>query len=98
MNIYVSSLSPKVTEQALKELFSTVGQVSSVKVINDRFSGASRGFAFVEMPDDNEGQLALDQLNNKEMDGKLISVKIARPKEENSGSFGSRNGGGNKRF
>jgi RNA recognition motif-containing protein len=98
MNIYVSSLSPKITEQALKELFSTVGEVSSVKIINDRFSGASRGFAFIEMPNEAEGQEALDKLNNTEMDGKLISVKIARPKEDNSGSFGSRNSGGYKKF
>jgi RNA recognition motif-containing protein len=98
MNIYVSSLSPKTTEDDLKQLFTTIGEVSSVKVINDRFSGASRGFAFIEMPNETEAQEALDKLNNTEMDGKLISVKVARPKEENSGSFGSRNSGGYKKF
>ncbi|HVG40721.1 MAG TPA: hypothetical protein VM888_03840 [Chitinophagaceae bacterium] len=96
MNIYVSSLSPKITEQALKELFTSVGEVSSVKIINDRFSGASRGFAFIEMPNETEAQEALDKLNNTEMDGKLISVKVARPKEESTGNFGAR--GGYKKF
>ncbi|HVG42561.1 MAG TPA: hypothetical protein VM888_13185 [Chitinophagaceae bacterium] len=98
MNIYVSSLSPSTTEQALKELFSTVGEVSSVKIINDRFTGTSRGFAFIDMPDDNAGQQALDNLNNAELDGKLISVKLARPKEENSGSFQPRGGSNFRKF
>ncbi|MEO6069794.1 MAG: RNA-binding protein [Chitinophagaceae bacterium] len=98
MNIYVSSLSPNITEAALKELFTSVGEVSSLKLITDRFSGASRGFAFVEMPNEEEGQAALDKLNNTEMEGKLISVKVARPKEENPGSFGPRNSGGYKKF
>jgi RNA recognition motif-containing protein len=94
MNIYVSSLGSKVTDEDLKKLFSEFGQVSSAKVINDKFTGVSRGFAFVEMNNDAEGQQAIDKLDNTEHDGKMISVKVARPKEDRSGSYPARGSGG----
>lgn len=82
MNLYVSNLSFNVTEQDLKNLFSQHGQVSSAKLITDYNSGQSRGFAFVEMANDNEGQTAIDKLNNAELSGRNISVQVARPKED----------------
>ncbi len=94
MNIYVSSLGSKVTDEDLKKLFSEFGQVSSAKVINDKFTGISRGFAFVEMNNDAEAQQAIDKLDNTELDGKMISVKVARPKEDRSGSYPARGSGG----
>ena len=82
MNIYVSRLDFNVTEQDLKKLFAEYGQVSSVKLITDYNTGASRGFAFVEMPNDAEGQKAIDKLNNSELNNQPISVQVARPKED----------------
>jgi RNA recognition motif-containing protein len=77
----------------LNELFSTFGQVSSAKVITDRETGRSRGFGFVEMPSDDEGKDAMLGLNNKEVEGRAMSVSVAREKSEGTGG-GSRGGGG----
>lgn len=100
MNIYVSNLSFKTTSDSLKELFAEYGEISSAKVIMDRFTGESRGFGFVEMPDA-EGQKAIDQLNDTDFEGKTIVVKVARPRpERNNNSFGNSNrnrGGGYNR-
>jgi len=82
MNIYVSNLGFNVTEEDLKKLFSEFGQVSSTKVITDYNTGTSRGFAFIEMPNDNEGAKAINKLNNKEVNGRNMSVQVARPKED----------------
>jgi len=70
MNIYVGNLPYDLTDEALSEVFSAHGQVESANVIRDRYSGQSRGFGFVEMPDDDEAQKAIDALNGTEMQGR----------------------------
>ncbi|RGX79238.1 RNA-binding protein [Bacteroides stercorirosoris] len=82
MNIYISGLSFGTNDADLNELFTVYGETSSAKVIMDRETGRSRGFGFVEMTDDAEGQKAIDELNGAEYDRKTISVSVARPREE----------------
>jgi RNA recognition motif-containing protein len=82
MNIYVSNLSFNVTEESLISLFSKFGTVTSAKIIKDRETQQSRGFAFVEMPSEAEGREALSNLNNKEVEGRLLSVSVAREKSD----------------
>ncbi|ADV44827.1 RNA-binding protein [Bacteroides helcogenes] len=91
MNIYIAGLNFSTTDADLNDLFSEYGEVSSARVITDRETGRSRGFAFVEMPDDEAAQKAIDELNGAEYDNKTISVNVARPREERP-----RNGGGNR--
>jgi RNA recognition motif-containing protein len=102
MNIYISNLSFDVNDSDLKELFEEFGTVSSAKVITDRMSGKSRGFGFVEMDDNAEGQKAIDELNQVEYDGKVINVSVAKPKTDrpggNSGGGQRGGGGGGGRF
>lgn len=99
MNIYVSNLSFNTSDAELSELFSAFGEVSSAKVITDRETGRSRGFGFVEMPSDDEGKDAMLGLNNKEVEGRAMSVSVAKEREERSsnGGGGSRGGYGNNR-
>lgn len=95
MNIYVSNLNFSTTSESLQELFAEYGEVDSAKIITDRETGRSRGFGFVEMPNDAEGQKAIDELNNADFEGKTISVNVARPKtERSSGGYGNRGGNG----
>lgn len=82
MNMYVSNLGFHITEDELRKLFEAFGQVSSAKVITDRETGRSRGFGFVEMGSDTEANQAMSKLNGKEMEGRAISVTIAREKEK----------------
>jgi len=82
MNIYVSNLSFAVRDEDLKEYFSEYGEVSSAKVINDKFTNRSRGFGFVEMSDDTAAQKAIQELDGAMVDGRAIKVNIAKPKEE----------------
>lgn len=82
MNLYVSNLDFNVNEEDLKKLFSQYGTVGSAKVITDYNSGRSRGFAFVDMPNDSEAQNAITNLNQSEVNSRSISVQTARPKEE----------------
>lgn len=96
MNIYISNLSYGINDADLRDLFIEYGEVSSAKVIMDRETGRSRGFGFVEMPNDAEGQKAIDELNGAEYDGKTISVNIAKPREERP-RFGNNRGGGDNR-
>jgi RNA recognition motif-containing protein len=101
MNIYISNLSFDVNDSDLKELFEEFGTVSSAKVITDRMSGKSRGFGFVEMDDNAEGQKAIDELNQVEYDGKVINVTVAKPKIDRPGGHsggGQRGGGGGGRY
>jgi len=79
--MYVSNLGFHVSESDLKTLFEAFGQVASAKVITDRETGRSRGFGFVEMKSDNEANKAMAALNNKEIEGRAISVTIARERE-----------------
>ena len=80
MNMYVSNLSFHTTDEDLKTLFSQFGAVSSSKIINDRETGRSRGFGFVEMGSEEEGKKAMAALNNKEIEGRNMSVTIAKEK------------------
>jgi RNA recognition motif-containing protein len=82
MNLYVSNLDFKVTEEDLKKLFAQHGQVTSVKLITDYNTGASRGFAFIEMQNDAEGEKAISKLNGTELQNRSLSVQQARPKED----------------
>jgi RNA recognition motif-containing protein len=98
MNIYVSNLSFNTSDAELSELFSAFGEVSSAKVITDRETGRSRGFGFVEMPSEDEGKDAMLGLNNKEVEGRAMSVSVAKEREERSSNGGgSRGGYGNNR-
>ena len=82
MNIYVGNLPFEVTDEELEAAFTEYGEVSSARVIIDRFSGRSRGFGFVEMPTDSEGEAAIAAMNGKEMMGRPLTVNVARPREE----------------
>ena len=96
MNIYVSNLSWGTSSESLQNLFAQFGEVSSANVITDRETGRSRGFGFVEMSDDGEGQKAIDRINGSEFEGKVLTVNVARPKtERSSGGYGGGNRGGN---
>ena len=99
MNIYVSNLSFHTSEADLKDLFSKFGTVTSAKIIMDRETNRSRGFAFVEMPSEEEGNAALSGLNQKEIEGRPLSVSLAREKENRSEGRNSFSGSNNnKRF
>jgi RNA recognition motif-containing protein len=96
MNIYVGNLSHDATEQDLKGAFEAFGQVASVNIIMDKFSGRSRGFGFVEMPNDQEAQAAIAGLNGSELKGRALNVNEARPR--NDRRRGSGRHGGGRRF
>jgi RNA recognition motif-containing protein len=83
MNIYVGNLSFKVEEPELSKLFDEYGEVSSVKIITDKYSGRSKGFAFVVMDNDEEAKNAINELNGKEVDSREIVVNEARPRRDN---------------
>ena len=93
MNIYVGNLSYQTTEDELRSAFGAHGEVSSVAIIKDRETGRSKGFAFVEMVDDANGQEAIRSLDGADLKGRNIKVNEARPREERSSS-GPRGGGG----
>lgn len=103
MNIYVGNLSREVTEDDLRQAFEAFGQITSVNIIKDKFSGQSRGFGFVEMPGRAEAQAAIAGMNGKELKGRTLSVNEARPQSERreggsgGGSRGGRGGGGGGR-
>lgn len=82
MNLYVSNLGFSVTDEGLAQLFAPYGAVSSAKVIMDKFTQQSRGFGFVEMPDDTAAGNAIKELNGKMVDGRPVKVSEARPREE----------------
>ena len=100
MNIYVGNLSFKVEETELSKLFEEYGEVSSVKIITDKYSGRPRGFAFVEMPSVSEGQAAIAGLNGKTFKDRTLTVNAARPRSDDRGgrSYGSKRGGGGGGF
>jgi RNA recognition motif-containing protein len=103
MNIYVGNLSWNLKDQDLSNLFASYGEVSSAKIVNDKFTNRSKGFGFVEMPNDDQAQAAIAALNGSEVDGRNIVVNESRPKAEGGSgggggfkkrSFGSGGGGG----
>ena len=96
MNIYVGSLSRDVTEEDLQEAFGAFGQVASAKIIKDKFSGESKGFGFVEMPEKAEAQAAIAGLNGKDLKGQTLNVNEARPRPERRGDRGGGGGGGRR--
>jgi RNA recognition motif-containing protein len=105
MNIYVGNLSWNLKDQDLTNLFSPFGEVTTAKIVTDKFTQRSKGFGFVEMPDDTQAQAAIDQLNGSEVDGRNLVVNESRPKEGGAGggggfkkrSFGGGGGGGFKK-
>jgi cold-inducible RNA-binding protein len=100
MKLYVGNLSYSVTSQSLEELFAAYGQVKSAQVIQDRDTGRSKGFGFVEMVDANQARAAIEALNLKEVDGRSLTVNEARPREDRGGGGGGgggRGGGGGGR-
>jgi RNA recognition motif-containing protein len=93
MNIYVGNLSRDISEEDLKQAFEAFGQIESVSVVKDKYSGESRGFGFVEMPAKDEAQSAIDGLNGKDLKGQSLNVNEARPRSDNRRSGGRRGGG-----
>jgi RNA recognition motif-containing protein len=83
MNIYVGNLSYKVDENDLKGIFEEYGEVSSVKIIKDKYSGRSKGFAFIEMANDKEAKTAIKELNGGELDNRKVVINEAKPKRTN---------------
>ena len=81
MNIYVGNLSYGMSESELRDAFATFGEVSSVKILMDRETGRSRGFGFVEMPNQGEAETAITQLNGKDLGGRALRINEARPRE-----------------
>ena len=93
MNIYVGNLAHELTEEELREAFTEFGEVTSAKIITDRDSGISRGFAFVEMASKAEAQASIAGLNGKELKGRTLTVNEARPRSDDR-----RGGGGGRRW
>lgn len=103
MNIFIAGVNYRYSDADLAGLFEQFGEVISAKIIMDRETGRSKGFGFVEMADDEAGNAAIAALNEKEIDGKQLSVSVARPREEaprrsygggNRGGYGNNRGGG----
>ena len=88
MNIYIGNLSYDATDETIKQAFESFGEVTSAKVIKDKYTGQSRGFGFVEMPVQSQAQTAIKSLNGKEILGKQISVNEARPRAEQGRTSG----------
>jgi RNA recognition motif-containing protein len=93
MNIYVGNLSYEVAEDDLQQAFEGFGEVTSVNIIKDRWSGQSRGFGFVEMPTKAQAQSAIEGLNGKELKGRKLNVSEARPRSEGRRGGGRRGAG-----
>lgn len=104
VNLFVGNLSYQTTQEELHSAFAQYGNVESVNIITDRTTGQPRGFAFVEMSDQNEAEAAIAQLNGAELRGRALNVNIARPKPSGGGGFGGgggrprRGGGGGSRW
>ena len=93
MNIYVGNLPYEATEEDLLKAFEGFGQVETVKIIKDNYSGRSKGFGFVEMPDSADAHSAIEGLDGKELKGRTLMVNKARPRTENRGGRGGFGGG-----
>jgi RNA recognition motif-containing protein len=93
MNIYVGNLSHDATEDDVRQAFEAFGEVSSVNIIRDKFSGESRGFGFVEMPTKSEGEAAITGLNSQDIKGRTVNVNEARPRPQGRRPSGGGRGG-----
>jgi RNA recognition motif-containing protein len=106
MNIYVGNLAREVTEEDLRQAFEAFGQVTTAKIITDKFTGSSRGFGFVEMPNSPEAQSAINGLDGTDLKGRSMKVNEARPRQDRGrggfnrggGGFNRGGGGGRRRF
>jgi RNA recognition motif-containing protein len=99
MNIYVGNLSFDVTEQDLRQAFEAFGEVTSTNIINDKFTGQSKGFGFIEMSAKDQAQAAIAGMKGKEMNGRALNVNEARPRNDNrTGGNGGRRSGGRSRY
>jgi len=101
MNIYVGNLPREATEDDLRQAFEAFGQVTTVKIITDKFTGDPRGFGFVEMPTGPEAQAAISGLDGKDLKGRALRVNEARPRRDDrrgGGGFGRGGSGGRRRF
>jgi RNA recognition motif-containing protein len=90
MNIYVGNLLREANEDDLRQAFEAFGQVTSVKIITDKYSGDSRGFGFVEMPNHQEAKAAISGLEGKDLKGRTLKVNEARPREDRRGGSGDK--------
>jgi RNA recognition motif-containing protein len=98
MNIYIGNLSYEVTEEDLKQAFGAFGEVESVNIIKDKYSGRSKGFGFVEMPAKDEAQSAINKLSDTDLKGRTLKVNEARPRSESRGGRREGSQGGGQRF
>ena len=101
MNIYVGNLPREATEEDLRQAFEAFGQVTSIKIITDKFTGDPRGFGFVEMSNSTEAQAAISGLDGKDLKGRALKVNEARPRRDDRGGrggFGRGGSGGGRRF
>jgi RNA recognition motif-containing protein len=99
MNIYVGNLPREATEDDLRQAFEAFGQVTSAKIITDKFTGSSRGFGFVEMPNSPEAQSAINGLDGTDLKGRSLKVNEARPRQDRrQGGFNRGGPGGRRRF
>ena len=94
MKLYVGNLAFETSSENLQELFAKAGTVESATVVEDRDTGRSRGFGFVEMSSKEEGEAAIAKFNGNEVDGRSLTVNVAKPRENRGGGFGG--GGGNR--
>ena len=97
MRIYVGNLSFNTEEQQLEQLFASLGDVASVRLVRDRDTGRSRGFGFVEMADATQGRAACATLDQQEFEGRRLTVNEAKPQEQRNGGFSRGGGGGSQR-
>jgi RNA recognition motif-containing protein len=98
MNIYVGNLPRSSSEEELRKAFEAHGEVASCAIIKDKFTGESRGFGFVEMPNDAHGQIAINALNGTDFSGRPLNVNVAKPKTEGGRGGAGGGGGGNRRW
>ncbi len=92
-NLYIGNMSFQTTESELRSIFEPYGEITRIQVMTDRDTGQARGFAFVELADDEQAAKAITELNGKELDGRALNVNEARPKPERSGPRGGGGGG-----
>ena len=92
MNIYVGNLGFEVSESDLREAFEQFGQVAEVRLIMDKYTGKTKGFGFIEMPEKEEAEKAIAEMNEKDFEGRIIKVSEAKPKTDRGGGGGRRGG------